>query len=58
MQTDEERGELWVTTREPRSLFEVLPAPASHRASAGIRELGSEDESLDAVFEYLVGEGA
>jgi hypothetical protein len=23
-----------------------------------VRELGSDDESLDAVFEYLVGDGA
>ena len=56
VQIDAERGELWVTTREPRELFAVLPGLASETGVA-IRELGSEDESLDAVFEYLVGDG-
>ena len=47
---------LWVTTREPRVLFELLPELAA-RTGVVVRELGSLDESLDAVFEYLVGEG-
>ena len=50
-------GELWVTTREPRELFAVLPGLAAETGVA-VRELGSDDESLDAVFEYLVGDGA
>jgi len=53
---DAERGELWVTTREPHGLFTVLPETAAANGVA-VRELGSEDESLDAVFEYLVGGG-
>jgi ABC-2 type transport system ATP-binding protein len=53
---DVEVGELWVTTQEPHELFTVLPRIASEVGIA-IRELGSEDESLDAVFEYLVGGG-
>ena len=53
---DAAKGELWVTTREPRGLFAVLPASAAD-VGVAIRELGSEDESLDAVFEYLVGGG-
>ncbi len=56
VQTDDDRGELWVTTREPRELFAALPELSSTTGIA-IREMGSEDESLDAVFEYLVGEG-
>lgn len=49
-------GELWVTTRDPREIFTVLPK-AAEEAGVAIREMGSEDESLDAVFEYLVGGG-
>ena len=49
-------GELWVTTREPHELFAALPAAAAN-VGVAIRELGSEDDSLDAVFEYLVGDG-
>ncbi len=56
VQTDADRGELWVTTREPREFFAVLPELAA-AAGLAIHELGSEDESLDAVFEYLVGDG-
>jgi ABC-2 type transport system ATP-binding protein len=56
VQTDAERGELWVTTREPRQLFVALPDLAA-KTGVAIRELGSEDDSLDAVFEYLVGDG-
>lgn len=52
----EDTGELWVTTRQPRELFGALPDAAS-RLGVVVRELGSEDESLDAVFEYLVGGG-
>jgi ABC-2 type transport system ATP-binding protein len=57
VEVDGDRGELWVTTREPRKLFVALPAAAAETGCA-VRELGSEDESLDAVFEYLVGGGA
>jgi len=56
VQIDAERGELWVTTREPRDLFAALPGLAAETGTR-IRELGSEDDSLDAVFEYLVGDG-
>jgi len=56
VQTDTERGELWITTREPRALLVGLPELAAETGVA-IRELGSEDDSLDAVFEYLVGDG-
>ena len=56
VQTDAERNELWVTTRKPRELFAALPELAAETGVA-IRELGSEDESLDVVFEYLVGDG-
>lgn len=47
---------LWVTTRDPREVYQSLPACAK-ATGAAIREMGSEDESLDAVFEYLVGGG-
>ena len=53
---DAGRGELWVTTREPRAVFSAIPACAA-RTGVAIREMGSEDESLDAVFAYLVGGG-
>lgn len=56
VELDHDRGELWVQTREPRSLFHTLPHHAAD-ANIAITELGSEDESLDAVFEYLVGGG-
>ncbi len=49
--------ELWVTTREPRELFAMLPGLTAE-TGVMVRELGSDDESLDAVFEYLVGDGA
>ena len=48
--------ELWVTTREPRELFAMLPGLTAE-TGVTVRELGSDDESLDAVFEYLVGDG-
>jgi ABC-2 type transport system ATP-binding protein len=48
--------ELWVTTREPRELFALLPGLTAETGVA-VRELGSDGESLDAVFEYLVGDG-
>ncbi len=51
-----ESGEVLLRTREPRSLFKALPEIAA-REGIGITELGSEDESLDAVFEYLVRGG-
>ena len=49
--------ELWVTTREPRELFAMLPGLTADTGVA-VREMGSDGESLDAVFEYLVGDGA
>jgi len=49
--------ELWVTTREPRELFALLPGLTAE-TGVSVRELGSDGESLDAVFEYLVGDGA
>ena len=52
-----EDDQLWVTTREPRELFAMLPALARD-TGAVVREMGSNEESLDAVFEYLVGDGA
>ena len=50
-------GELLVTTREPERLLRGLP---DHAEAAGVRilELGATDESLDAVFAYLVRGGA
>lgn len=51
-----DREELWVTTREPRQLFAELPELAAELGVA-VHELGSDDESLDAVFEYLAGDG-
>jgi len=50
-------NELWVTTREPRELFALLPGLTAE-TGVSVRELGSDGESLDAVFEYLVGDGA
>jgi ABC-2 type transport system ATP-binding protein len=41
--------ELWVTTREPRELFALLPALTA-TTGVSVREMGSDDESLDAVF--------
>lgn len=49
--------EVWVTTREPRELFALLPGLTAE-TGVTVREMGSDDESLDAVFEYLVGDGA
>ncbi len=56
VELDEERGELRVISPDPGALFAALPA---HASGAGVRlyEFGSEDESLDAVFGYLVGGG-
>ena len=48
--------QLWVTTREPRELFAMLPGLARDTGTL-VREMGSDEESLDAVFEYLVGDG-
>jgi ABC-2 type transport system ATP-binding protein len=50
---DERHGEIQITTRDPERLFRSLPA---HAQAAGVHvfELGSTDESLDAVFGYLV----
>ena len=56
VEVEAERGELWVTTREPRALLSSLPSIAQ-TANVKLLEFGSEDESLDAVFAYLVGEG-
>ncbi len=51
-----EGEELSVTTREPRDLFALLPSLTA-KTGVTIREMGSDDESLDAIFEYLVGDG-
>ena len=56
LEVDESRGELFVTTRDPRALFSQLPGHAA-RAGVALHEFGSQDESLDAVFGYLVGGG-
>jgi ABC-2 type transport system ATP-binding protein len=53
---DAEQGELHLTTRDPGALFVALPEEAA-RAGVSLLEFGSEDESLDAVFAYLVGGG-
>jgi ABC-2 type transport system ATP-binding protein len=53
---DEARGELLVSTRAPHALFAALPEHA-HEAGVAVLELYSSDESLDAVFGYLVGGG-
>jgi len=49
--------ELLVTTRDPERLLRGLP---DHAQAAGVHvfELGATDESLDAVFAYLVRGGA
>jgi len=49
-------GELLVTTRNPTLLLRGLP---DHAAAVGVHvfELGATDESLDAVFAYLVRGG-
>ncbi|HVS17882.1 MAG TPA: ABC transporter ATP-binding protein [Planctomycetota bacterium] len=49
-------SELLVTTRDPERLLRGLP---DHAEAAGVRvfELGASDESLDAVFAYLVRAG-
>jgi len=54
LSVDEERGELTVSTRAPLQLFAALPTHA-HEAGVRVREFASSDESLDAVFGYLVG---
>ena len=56
LSVDEEHGELVVSTRAPHALFAALPGHA-HEAGVQVRELASSDESLDAVFGYLVGGG-
>ena len=56
LSVDEERGELTVSTRAPLELFAALPGLA-HDAGVSVREFASSDESLDAVFGYLVGGG-
>ncbi len=56
LEIDELRGMLRVISPDPRALFASL---LGHATAAGVslHELGSEDESLDAVFGYLVGGG-
>lgn len=44
---------LTVETREAQGLFDQLPAIAT-RLKAGITSLDSDDEDLEAVFDYLV----
>lgn len=56
MQVDEGRGELHVMTRDPRTLFARLTVHAE-AAGAALHEFHAEDESLDAVFGYVVGGG-
>jgi len=56
LEVDEAQGELRVTTRAPHALFAALPVHA-HEAGVRVLELVSSDESLDAVFGYLVGGG-
>jgi ABC-2 type transport system ATP-binding protein len=55
-QLDEPKGVIHITTRDPERLFRSLP---DHAQAAGVHvfELGSTDESLDAVFAYLVRSG-
>jgi len=51
-----EGEELSVTTREPRDLFALLPNLTAE-TGVTLRGMSSDDESLDAIFEYLVGDG-
>jgi ABC-2 type transport system ATP-binding protein len=56
LRVDERQGELLVETRAPHDLFASLPRHA-HEAGVAVQELYSSDESLDAVFGYLVEGG-
>jgi ABC-2 type transport system ATP-binding protein len=49
-----ERGEVRVRTRDPRGFYEALPQAAAS-AGALIGEMVSQDDSLEAVFGYLIG---
>ncbi|HEX7901303.1 MAG TPA: ABC transporter ATP-binding protein [Planctomycetota bacterium] len=48
---DEAAGSLLVLTREPKLFYEGLTRLA---AEGGVREVVSQDDNLDAVFNYLV----
>ena len=56
LELESDEGRLQISTRDPQGLFQALPSLA-HDKGIAISELGSEDESLDAVFEYLVRGG-
>lgn len=51
-----EEGAMTVLTREPARFYLELPA-ALATSGAGIEEMSSPDDSLEAVFDYLVGAG-
>ena len=48
----DELGALMVETRRPDAFYGRLPALAAE--GAGIREVYSDDDNLEAVFNYLV----
>ncbi|MFH0947313.1 MAG: hypothetical protein V2A76_19155, partial [Planctomycetota bacterium] len=48
-----DRGELIVLTRDPGSFYAGLPRVAL-KAEIHVREMSSADDSLEAVFNYLV----
>jgi ABC-2 type transport system ATP-binding protein len=54
VELDEESGELAVSTREPKAFYSRLPELALE-SGANVREMSSQDDNLDAVFQYLVG---
>ncbi len=50
---DEATGQLEVSTREPMAFYAELPRIALE-TNAGIHEMSSPDDNLEAVFKYLV----
>lgn len=56
LELDEEKGELSIRTRDPKAFYDALPA-AVLESGAQVREMVSQDDNLDAVFNYLVEGG-
>ncbi len=50
----DERGEVRVRSSDPRTFYAALPASIEH-SGARVSELSSSDDSLEAVFGYLIG---
>lgn len=54
LEIDDDRGEISVLTQQPQIFYEKLPDLVLE-SECVVREMTSEDDSLEAVFNYLVG---